>query len=453
MRLNAVLGRVVSDRRLYVTDGAQTAHARLTPLRQIGLGVLGAAMLGWTGYATVLVAGDMLGPRDATAAVMVQGVQLNRIEELREERARYAAQVEAMRVRYEQATAFMSEQQAQIVALNTQLEEATRIAAEQRSTLDARQMQIVENETALRVALDQVEVLAQDLALRSDQADDLGRTVNVLLDGLSRTAEDRNGYAAELAGYAGERAELEARAILAEQRQERVIDRLERAVERSIAELDGVFQSAGANVGALFPQGADYSGQGGPDLPVGDADAVLLGHDHDHDHAEHDAMAVDPTLDRVSLLLNRIDELNARRDALDNMPFAGPVRSSFRQTSGFGPRRDPFNGRSRSHNGLDFAAPVGTPIHATGAGEVVFAASSGAFGNLIKIRHAFGYETLYAHLSRIRVSVGDRVEAGDRIGDMGSTGRSTGSHLHYEVHRDGRPVDPMTYLKAAEDVL
>ncbi|MEL7416708.1 MAG: M23 family metallopeptidase, partial [Pseudomonadota bacterium] len=145
--------------------------------------------------------------------------------------------------------------------------------------------------------------------------------------------------------------------------------------------------------------------------------------------------------------------LNMMTVAARNMPFATPVEASYRQTSGFGPRRDPINRRTRMHNGLDFAARTGTPILAPADGTVVSAERQRGFGNLIKIRHDFGYETLYAHLSRIRVKVGDRVTRGDRIGDMGSTGRSTGSHLHYEVHLDGKPVDPLNYLKAARNVL
>ncbi|MEL7214862.1 MAG: M23 family metallopeptidase, partial [Pseudomonadota bacterium] len=129
------------------------------------------------------------------------------------------------------------------------------------------------------------------------------------------------------------------------------------------------------------------------------------------------------------------------------------VRSRHRESSRFGPRRDPFTGRLRQHNGFDFAAPTGTPIYASATGRVIMAGTLGAYGKMIKIRHDFGYDTLYAHLHRIRVDRGDIVERGDLIGDMGSTGRSTGPHLHYEIHKDGRPVDPINYLRAARDVL
>ncbi|MFT6913529.1 MAG: murein DD-endopeptidase MepM/ murein hydrolase activator NlpD, partial [Paracoccaceae bacterium] len=100
----------------------------------------------------------------------------------------------------------------------------------------------------------------------------------------------------------------------------------------------------------------------------------------------------------------------------------------------------------------DFAGPTGTPIYATADGVVTHAGWQSAYGRLVKIKHAFGIETRYAHQSRIRVKVGDRVSRGDRIGDMGNSGRSTGTHLHYEVRVGGKPVNPMIYIKAARDV-
>ena len=104
------------------------------------------------------------------------------------------------------------------------------------------------------------------------------------------------------------------------------------------------------------------------------------------------------------------------------------------------------------HNGTDFAASHGTDIFATADGVVTHAGWQSGFGRLIKIQHDFGIETLYAHNSNLRVRKGQRVSRGDHIADMGSTGRSTGTHLHYEVRVGGRPVNPMIYIKAANDV-
>jgi murein DD-endopeptidase MepM/ murein hydrolase activator NlpD len=101
---------------------------------------------------------------------------------------------------------------------------------------------------------------------------------------------------------------------------------------------------------------------------------------------------------------------------------------------------------SGRHTGLDFAAAEGTPVFAGDSGTVVFAGSAGAYGNMVKIAHGDGVRTLYAHLSAIRVSKGDRVERGQRIGDLGNTGNSSGPHLHFEVLNEGRNVDPEKHI-------
>jgi len=123
-----------------------------------------------------------------------------------------------------------------------------------------------------------------------------------------------------------------------------------------------------------------------------------------------------------------------------------PVNEGVRLTSGFGQRW------GRLHAGTDFAGAHGTPIMATADGVVSHAGWQSGYGRLVKIEHAFGIETRYAHMSRIRVKPGQRVSRGDRIGDMGNTGRSTGTHLHYEVRVDQKAINPMTYIKAAKNV-
>jgi murein DD-endopeptidase MepM/ murein hydrolase activator NlpD len=121
-------------------------------------------------------------------------------------------------------------------------------------------------------------------------------------------------------------------------------------------------------------------------------------------------------------------------------------------TSGYGWRRHPTSGKSRMHDGMDFASSVGTPVYATAEGVVTFAGWAGGYGRVIKIQHALGFETRYAHLSKFGVKKGQRVSRGDRIGDMGNSGRSTGPHVHYEIRIGGKSVNPMTYIKAARNV-
>jgi murein DD-endopeptidase MepM/ murein hydrolase activator NlpD len=123
-------------------------------------------------------------------------------------------------------------------------------------------------------------------------------------------------------------------------------------------------------------------------------------------------------------------------------------------TSGYGMRSDPFQGRAAMHAGIDLSGPIGTPIYATADGVVTTAGyNSGGYGNLIKIDHGKGIETRYGHLSSMSVREGARVRRGEMIGRMGSTGRSTGSHLHYEVRIDGRAVNPIPFMKSTDYLL
>lgn len=140
-------------------------------------------------------------------------------------------------------------------------------------------------------------------------------------------------------------------------------------------------------------------------------------------------------------ILSDIEENNRRLSAT---PSGWPTRG--RITSPFGYRRNPVNGRMHHHTGIDIANSTGTPIYATANGTVSVAAYRGGYGNLIIIEHGYGYSTYYAHLSRISVRPFQQVSRGQLIGYMGSTGQSTGPHLHYEVRVRGNPVNPRNYL-------
>lgn len=145
--------------------------------------------------------------------------------------------------------------------------------------------------------------------------------------------------------------------------------------------------------------------------------------------------------------LRALQDLEQVRDAVDAVPVLAPARGA-RLSSRFGNRRDPFTRRTAFHAGIDYAAPRGTPVYAPADGVVTRAARRGGYGLMIELDHEHGLSTRFAHLSRMHVSVGTQVRAGDVIGRIGSTGRSTGPHLHYEVRRGTRAVDPMPYVRA-----
>lgn len=139
----------------------------------------------------------------------------------------------------------------------------------------------------------------------------------------------------------------------------------------------------------------------------------------------------------------------SKEKMIASIPAIQPVDISDLKRIGsfFGYRTDPFYKVIKMHEGIDFTASVGTPIYATGDGVVTEAEyNKGGFGNVIKINHGYGYETYYAHLSRIKVKVGKKVKRGEVIGFVGNTGKSTAPHLHYEVHLRGKPVNPIYYF-------
>jgi murein DD-endopeptidase MepM/ murein hydrolase activator NlpD len=154
---------------------------------------------------------------------------------------------------------------------------------------------------------------------------------------------------------------------------------------------------------------------------------------------------------RVQNASASLDEMRGLSEAVGKVPLSVPT-SRAERSSGFGARFDPFTGRPAFHPGLDFAGGFSTPIYATAPGEVSFTGVRSGYGNTIEIDHGSGFKTRYAHLQAIAVSAGQKVAVGQRIGAMGSTGRSTGPHLHYEVWVDGKPQNPDRFLKAGEYV-
>jgi len=140
--------------------------------------------------------------------------------------------------------------------------------------------------------------------------------------------------------------------------------------------------------------------------------------------------------------------------AVRAVPLAAPLASNeYWLSSGFGRRRDPFTKNLAFHAGIDFSGVWGTVVLATAPGEVVFAGARGAYGNTVEIDHGYGIRTRYGHLSRVQVTVGTRLEKGASVGKLGSTGRSTGPHVHYEVWYDDRTRNPSNFLRAGQYVL
>jgi len=219
----------------------------------------------------------------------------------------------------------------------------------------------------------------------------------------------------------------------------RVLASLDRSIDARIGDVQSVFRRVGMTEQTLQRQ-ERAGGVGGPVVSL--ASVRLRGvADSRFTAVYEDALAHSSLLDALSTELHHV-------------PLTTPVHGAqFEFTSGFGPRVDPFTGRVAFHPGVDFAGPWGSTVAATAPGVVVWAGARGGYGNMVEIDHGYGFHTRYGHLSSILVSAGTRVEEGTPIGKMGSTGRSTGPHVHYEVWMADSVRDPGTFIEAGRNAL
>ncbi|RIH87424.1 Murein DD-endopeptidase MepM [Meiothermus luteus] len=208
--------------------------------------------------------------------------------------------------------------------------------------------------------------------------------------------------------------------------------RILRQIELLEQEINALRERAGMPKIKLTPTRNEEGGRGGAGVPAG-LEEVLK-------YAAQQTENLGEQLSEVSPALHE----TLRREAAT--PYGYPLRGYTRITSYFGYRRNPFGWGFEFHNGVDFSAPYGSLVQATGAGVVVEAGWKGPFGLAVVVDHGYGYRTLYGHLSSILVRPGHRVERGTALGRVGSTGRSTGPHLHYTVYRYGSEVNPSRYL-------
>ncbi|MFQ3458388.1 peptidoglycan DD-metalloendopeptidase family protein [Bradyrhizobium sp. UFLA01-814] len=214
-----------------------------------------------------------------------------------------------------------------------------------------------------------------------------------------------------------------------ERRQVAALASVEDSIDSKVRRMRGVISDLGLNM-AQLEAATPRSGMGGPFVPV---------------KLSADAGAFERQLYRININRAQMQRLN---QTLALVPYRKPVVGEVEFTSGFGVRTDPFLGRPAMHTGLDFRAAQGDPVRVTANGKVVSAGWAGGYGRMVEVDHGNGLSTRYGHLSEIGVKVGEYVKIGQVIGAVGSTGRSTGPHLHYETRIDGEAVDPQKFLRA-----
>jgi murein DD-endopeptidase MepM/ murein hydrolase activator NlpD len=229
------------------------------------------------------------------------------------------------------------------------------------------------------------------------------------------------------AGVEGILTRLNASLDRVEMRQTTLLNGMEERYDSKAKRMRSVMADLGMDTKKIA---APQSGVGGPYIPV---------------TLRKDASAFERQLYRVQVTRADVDRLTRVMAAV---PVRKPIMGEIDLSSGFGVRSDPFLGRPAMHSGLDFRSESGDPVRATANGTVESAGWNGGYGNMIEIDHGNGFSTRYGHLSKIEVKPGQQIKIGQVIGRVGSTGRSTGPHLHYETRIDGDAVDPQKFLRA-----
>lgn len=437
-RIHTLLETRLPEQRLFLRSDNGTRFVRLRPLTQALILGSAALALSWMIVATAILAMDSIGSE--SGRVQARRAQLAyelRLDALSTERDLRAEEATAAQDRFAIALEQVSAMQSQLLASEQRRQELeTGIGVIQASLRKA-----MNERDGARTELAAAKP-ATGPATQGVPAAPVNRTADVIASlefmtaALQRTAAERDALEGTAEAARAEAADIAYEMKLLEERHDEIFSHLEEAVTVSMDPLDRVFRQAGLDPDKLISQvRRGYSGQGGPLgqlMPVSSSTRGRPAHD---DGSE-----------RANAILEGLDRMNMYRIAVEKTPLAFPLKTAYRYTSGFGSRW------GRMHEGIDLAGSMGSPVYVTADGTVTHAGWENGYGNMIEVRHEFGLVTRYGHLSGINVEVGQRVSRGDKIGAMGNTGRSTGTHLHYEVRVGGSATNPMTFIKAGSNV-
>ncbi len=430
--VNASLARFLPEQTLTLKTRVDQRELTLSPFTRLLLLSGTTLAIGWLVVATSATISSSFESDNAQArSDSLQDAYELRLAELAAERDAFAVQTQAMQDRFSLALQQVSTQQDELI-------DAMTVQNEQEITLFALQRKlnsVTAERNAAQAGLDglQAEFAASSAGTgpRESTEHELKVTVNALNAVLDETLQTRDASIEYTNTLEAQIEEAAQRVKLDAQRRDRMIAQLEEAVLVSFGPLETMLERTGLDVDSLIANvRRNYSGSGG--LSGALDEAAFLGMDA-------------PDL-RLEALMRDLDTVQIYNITAAKLPLAIPVQTTFRYSSSFGPR----NGRL--HKGVDMAGATGSPIYATADGVVNFAGWQTGYGNVVKITHEFGFETVYAHLNKIHVTKGQRVSREDRIADMGNTGRSSGPHLHYEVRTNGNAVNPMNYIKAGQNV-
>lgn len=404
-RATNFVSRVFPERQIYHRADGQVRYFTLSTRTQVLAATASALALSWFAYATanVFLGGQILTTKSAEAERIKQRYE----RWLAEARAREASALALLQTR------------------TTDFEEAAREFERRHATI----------KDLLEHATGRVEGRGRRMAAVDGGGDAILMTA---------AAEDPTPRRSRLALEASIRPapaipDPRLRALIADQ--DSLLDEAEGASEDRVENLRSVLRLTGLSPERVIEEGD--RARGGPLIGLSQRDGFGRRQDFADD---------DPFVRRVARVAARVAEADRLERAIEAAPLGVPVDAPFRITSTYGPRLDPVTNQAAVHSGLDLGAYRLAPITAAAPGKVTFVGWKGAYGRTVEIDHGHGFKTRYGHMQKTDVTRGQQVSFGDKIGAMGSTGRSTGNHLHYEVWFKGKSYDPSEFLKAGQYV-
>lgn len=389
--------RAFPERQIYHRSGGSVRYVSISPWRQAMIAGAATLVVGWCLFATVAVL--LRGP-----GIDIQGGSSNRSSAKLERELRQAKAAE----------------QTALTLLETRSSDFNRAmkeAEDRHKTLKHLLGSLQGQDTASAIALS-------------------GADASLLIDSSIEEGDPRQSRPEEASDASSDSASFRARTDQLITEQAIFLDAFEDEAVRRSESARGIIRLTGVPASRVLEQ----QGMGGPLVEVSlTSGATATGSN-------------DPFKRRIAEVQARLDEAQQYERAIHLLPLGLPVKGAYRETSGFGYRSDPFKRTTAFHEGVDIGLAYGAPILATAPGTVSFAGVKGAYGRVVEIDHGGGFKTRYGHLHSITVKAGAAVPIGQKIGTMGSTGRSTGPHLHYEIYFRGKSYDPIKFLRAGKHV-
>ncbi len=423
-RWASALNRVFPERQIVVRTDERVSYLRIGKSPQIAISCMLILFSGWVSFSSIsyFLTETILSSKDSQISNARYAYQ-NLLDEVAEYQRKFIS-----------ITSDLEENHGLMLGLveqNTTLQQNLSTVEQELRVTEADRLSVISMRERLKSNLDEIQDNLHSLTSRNyllrDDLDTIESDLQLALRERNVALIDGKrlrDYVAELEGHLGNLQDT----------QINTIDSLTDRTNENIDAIEKVITIAGIDVAALLAASPrDDSGKGGPFIAV------------------PDGLPGDELKNRLFTLDNRLARLQTLQSTMPYMPLAPPLITYY-VTSKFGKRQDPVNGKWSMHYGTDLGATNKSSIFSTAPGVITYAGWKGKYGNLVEVDHGNGIKTRYGHLSKITVKKGQEIGFFEKIGLVGSTGRSTGPHLHYEIVFNNKPVDPMNFVKAGRYV-